>query len=139
MRFGPIYTAQCVGLPRTPVLKQLLSSIVFGTTSWIALQATLGEGFIEMSRRVLNDKNLLSTDQERGRLYIYSVADVVIAWEDVEKHANEAEERGERVEREKWVDTEHLAHMPDDGQRYWGAVRRIWEKSGDAFTIRSKL
>ena len=37
------------------------------------------------------------------------------------------------------MDTEHLAHISSDGEQYWAAVWRIWEKPYASFAVKSKL
>ena len=81
---------------------------------------------MERARRDLKDPTLVGS--ERGRLYIYSVDDKMVGWEDVEIHAIEAVGRGEDIERERWVGTGHVGHMSDDKEWYWSAIKRFWER-----------
>jgi hypothetical protein len=61
------------------------------------------------------------------RLYLYSDADDMIPAEEVEAHAAEAKVRGLEVRMEKFEGSPHVAHARTYPERYWGAVRKIWE------------
>lgn len=88
-----------------------------------------GKGAVTVLRRRLNDPNLIP----RGsvRTYVYSTADELVEWRDVEVHAKEAEERGwggGKVRMVKYQETGHVAHMMTDPEKYWGeVVQRTWE------------
>lgn len=75
-----------------------------------------------MARAALNDSSLIS--KECRRCYVYSKTDDLIPWKDVEGHADDAEERGWIVEKERFEGSEHVAHMRLDPQRYWKIVAR---------------
>ena len=60
-------------------------------------------------------------------MYVYSVADELIHWRDVEMHAAEAETKGYRVRLVKYVDSGHAAHLLSDEDRYWSAVMGVWD------------
>ncbi|KAF8193449.1 hypothetical protein BJ912DRAFT_901834 [Pholiota molesta] len=61
------------------------------------------------------------------RLYLYSDADDMIPAEEVEAHAAEAKGRGLEVRMEKFEGSPHVAHARTYPERYWGAVRKVWE------------
>ncbi|CAD6499656.1 BgTH12-03764 [Blumeria graminis f. sp. triticale] len=67
-------------------------------------------------------------DVQTPRLYIYSESDPIVDWNDVEEHAHEAEETGYQVMYEKFTESGHAGHLMVDANRYWGTVRRMWEK-----------
>ena len=79
---------------------------------------------VERLRAGLNDKRLFPA--EAPRLYIYSKADEMVWWEDVEEHAKAAEDLGWKVERASFEGSAHVGHMLEDGERYWDAVKRTW-------------
>ncbi|PLB45230.1 putative indole-diterpene biosynthesis protein PaxU [Aspergillus steynii IBT 23096] len=56
------------------------------------------------------------------RYYIYSDADELVNWMDIEAHAAEAESKGWTVRREKFDGSPHVSHMRADPERYWGVV-----------------
>lgn len=83
------------------------------------------EKFLDILRKGLNDTQLFPNTATR--LYIYSIADKLIKWQDVESHAKEAEGHGCKVQMCKYVDSGHVAHLLRDGKRYWSAVVGLWD------------
>lgn len=65
--------------------------------------------------------------------YLYSPVDELIPPEDVERHAAEARSRAgiRDVRLERFEKSPHVAHARTDPERYWGAIRRIWEESAE--------
>lgn len=115
-----------LGLPKN-ILAQLLGVLVLRVLLALYYLGNLllgKEELVEAARRALNDKTLL--DRDTPRLYIYSVADDMVAWQDVEEHARDAKKLGYTVYMEKYQDSGHAAHMLVDRERYWGAVDRLW-------------
>ncbi|KAI4231907.1 MAG: hypothetical protein LQ349_005305, partial [Xanthoria aureola] len=82
----------------------------------------LGIYFLAIRLRLLADPvlrvrgilNAVRQGEER-RCYIYSTADPMVGWRDVEAHAVEAGERGCRVRRERFGKTGHCAHVREGG------------------------
>ncbi|KAH7420035.1 hypothetical protein BKA64DRAFT_652234 [Cadophora sp. MPI-SDFR-AT-0126] len=125
--YSRIVDAMTVGLPAFPIFRQLLACMVqflVGLT-WLQSYFSGGANLVERARMDLNDPTLFKS--RRGRLYLYSTGDRMVGWEDVERHALEAEKNGECVRRERWIGTPHVGHMATDGERYWGAVGRLWD------------
>ncbi|KAF9886605.1 hypothetical protein FE257_011245 [Aspergillus nanangensis] len=81
---------------------------------------------VSIAREAINDKRLVcgpeGGDSAPTRCYVYSDADELVLWEDVEKHASEAESKGWVVRREKFLGSPHVAHMKSDPERYWKIV-----------------
>lgn len=75
----------------------------------------------------LNEPGLLSNGVPR--LYLYSKADKLVDWREVEAHARSAEERGAsgKTELVRFETSEHVAHIREDAEKYWDAVRVCWE------------
>lgn len=61
---------------------------------------------------------------EIRRAYIYSPADLLTNYRDVEAHAAEAEAKGFSVALEKYENSAHVAHLRKDESRYWDIVKR---------------
>ncbi|MCJ1432470.1 hypothetical protein MMC27_001827 [Xylographa pallens] len=74
----------------------------------------------------LNDPDLISVQAIRE--YIYSKADRLVFWKDVEDHADEAEAKGYQVKKETFEDTGHVAHMRLEYERYWNEIAALWNK-----------
>ncbi|KAB8233494.1 hypothetical protein BDV23DRAFT_159487 [Aspergillus alliaceus] len=80
---------------------------------------------VSVAREAINDRRLVcgGGDGVRRRCYVYSDADELVDWRDVERHADEAEAKGWSVRREKFVGSQHVSHMKYDPERYWGIMR----------------
>lgn len=64
---------------------------------------------------------------EIRRAYIYSPADLLTDYRDVEAHAAEAETKGFSVALEKYENSAHVAHLRKDESRYWDIVKRTMQ------------
>ncbi|KAL4872747.1 hypothetical protein BDV12DRAFT_125817 [Aspergillus spectabilis] len=81
---------------------------------------------VSIAREVINDGRLMRASKKVSpprRCYIYSDADELVDWKDVERHASDAESKGFIVHREKFLGSEHVAHMKADPERYWDTVK----------------
>lgn len=68
--------------------------------------------------------------RETCRAYIYSEADKFVDHRAVEEHADNAEKVGYLVvRRDKFPDSQHVAHARSDPERYWSVVKDTWEAS----------
>ncbi|KAL9637713.1 MAG: hypothetical protein Q9164_002038 [Protoblastenia rupestris] len=88
------------------------------------------ENVLTQSNNDLNDPALVPLDAPR--VYLYSVEDRLVRWQDVEMHAAVAERKGWEVRREIFERTGHCRHgkgEPGEG-RYWGLVRMIVGQTG---------
>jgi len=61
------------------------------------------------------------------RLYLFSRKDKLIPWRDVTHHAGIAKERGMDVYCELFEESEHVAHIRVEPERYWTSVQKVWE------------
>jgi hypothetical protein len=69
---------------------------------------------------------------EAGRSYVYSETDEFVADHDVEEHADHAEINGYKiVRRDKFQNSDHVAHARSDPDRYWSLVTDTWEASNE--------
>jgi hypothetical protein len=76
----------------------------------------------------LTEKGLLPAGVPR--LYLYSLADKMVDWKEIEAHARMAEENGAsgKIELVRFENSEHVAHVREDAGRYWRSVQRAWEE-----------
>ena len=74
-----------------------------------------GPIFIDKMRNELIDSSLLP--KEAKRLYIYSKTDLLIAYQDVESHIEDARRAGFSATKERYEKSSHVAHMRTDGNR----------------------
>ena len=124
--------AFAVALPKNPVIKAIgtlvlrLAFFLF-RLAYFLNGLMVQEGHLDLVERVrvdLNSMNLM--DVNCPRLYIYSEADDMVAWQFVEEHVQEAEKLGYAVDTEKYMDSGHCGHLTMDPKRYWMAVQRLW-------------
>ncbi|KAJ7284406.1 hypothetical protein C8J57DRAFT_1119285 [Mycena rebaudengoi] len=76
---------------------------------------------------LLNPRVLPWIDKRSPRLYIYSKADDMVDWTDVEKHASRSAEQGIDVRRLRFDDSAHAAHIRQHPEEYWAAVVKTWD------------
>ena len=121
--------AFAVALPKFFILRWIgtaIIAIVFWMLKfsyWVKAQPDA----VEQIRRYLNMARLFGMDTPR--LYIYSVKDDIVAWQDVEEHVEEAKGLGYKVDSEKFLDTAHSGHLIRNEGRYWAAVKRLWSSA----------
>lgn len=75
---------------------------------------------------VLNEPAVLSVQERRA--YLYADGDEMVDPRHVERHAEEAKEGlGGAVKMLNFGSSRHVAHARTDPERYWGAVKEVWE------------
>ena len=87
---------------------------------------------ISRARKVINDTTLVRAVNAKNiptRCYIYSDADDLVDWRDVESHASESAASGWVVRRERFQGSPHVGHMRAAPDRYWGIVREYLDAS----------
>lgn len=125
--YGRTVRAFAVGLPKNWLLRFLgtvMFRFVFGIyilSYWVLRKSDL----VDEMRRTLNYKTIF--EEDAPRIYIYSVADPMVDWKLVEKHAEEAKILGYTVDLEKYLQSGHCGHLIVDANRYWKAIQRLWE------------
>ncbi|KAG2064923.1 hypothetical protein BDR04DRAFT_1109353 [Suillus decipiens] len=109
---------------RNPILK----IVVLTTIYFIAL--ILGKRMttvIENLRvEMWNPSVLPWMDLHTSRLYLFSRKDKLVPWQDVTQHVETAKERGIDARYELFEESEHVAHMRVEPERYWASVQNIW-------------
>ena len=118
--------AFAVTLPKNPVIKfiGILFLRLFYWLYRVTYLLSSQKDLVEKARTDLNTKTLMDVDTPR--LYIYSEADDMVAWQSVEEHIEEAKRLGYAADREKYLESGHCGHLMRDEKRYWGAVQRLW-------------
>ncbi|KAK4033276.1 transmembrane protein 53 [Parachaetomium inaequale] len=81
----------------------------------------------EFSKLAANDARF--ADEGAKRLYLYSKEDDIIHWEDIEKHAADARQKGFSVTAELFEGTPHVGHMRVHPERYWAAIAAAWTEA----------
>ncbi|KAL2852484.1 hypothetical protein BJY01DRAFT_207923 [Aspergillus pseudoustus] len=123
-------------LPKRRILR-LFAQVLLYTylTSMFILGKAVGKVLgirdaVSVARRAINDAQFMRGLDKLSppkRCYIYSDADELVDWKDVERHASDAESKGFVVRREKFLGSEHVAHMKADPERYWSTVKLYLE------------
>ena len=128
--FKRSYLALSAPFDRQPVYLRLPSSlavVVVLCIHWILVTSLLFENPIETIRQGLNDKHIA---RETKRVYIYSDADRMVHWQEVEDHAAAAKRKGFAVDMERFEGSGHAAHVRvGGGERYWRIVKDLWRES----------
>lgn len=63
----------------------------------------------------------------RGACYLFSKEDRMIAWTDIEQHAEEARRKGWRIREVLFEGSGHCAHLKKDRRRYVDTVNSVWK------------
>ncbi|KAJ7284425.1 hypothetical protein C8J57DRAFT_1288425 [Mycena rebaudengoi] len=77
---------------------------------------------------VLDSQSKVSTTP---RIYIYSKIDKIAEPAKIRAHLEESQRMGFDVGVEMYDNTAHVGHAHKDPERYWSAVRGVWEKAAD--------
>ncbi|KAJ5715259.1 uncharacterized protein N7483_012440 [Penicillium malachiteum] len=127
--FQQTWASLTQSLPRA-FLPRMILGFVFGTVLCIMHLGKLvlpGPDIYDYVRAQMNDTTA-AVDGTR-RCYIYSEKDEIIAWEDVEEHAKDAQQKGWSVEQVKFQGSTHVGHMKQDPEMYRQAIVRTWAGS----------
>ncbi|KAB8207721.1 hypothetical protein BDV34DRAFT_223284 [Aspergillus parasiticus] len=110
-------------LAPTQALGKLLLYPAIGLIT--GLQRTGLMSSVSQLRSELNHSTVFGAAAKR--LYLYSTADQMVRWEDVESHLAEAKARlGCRAEGVAFPDSPHCAFVRDRADRYWDTIDRFW-------------
>lgn len=122
------YAAISVSLPRngfTRVFGGLaVWMFLFSVFVWNGLLRR--ENAMLVMTRLLNDAGLF--DVRAPRVYLYSKADAMVGYEEVEEHAALAREAGRTVVPVCFEKSPHAGHIREDEGKYWGAVMKAWNR-----------
>ena len=128
--FKRSYLALSAPFDRQPGYLRLPSSlavVIILCIHWVLVTLLRFENPIKTIRQGLNDKHLT---RETKRVYIYSDADRMVNWQEVEDHAADARSEGFAVDLERFEGSGHAAHVRvGGGERYWQIVKDLWTES----------
>jgi hypothetical protein len=127
--YGRTAKAMIVSLPKNPIARLLGAVPVHAVLVVLYVLDKLGFGnVISRSRWRLNEEALF--ELKVPRLYIYSRADEMVCWSDVHDHADEARRKGyERLTELVFDGSGHCAHIREDEDKYWKAVKECYRLS----------
>ncbi|KAL2129558.1 hypothetical protein VTI74DRAFT_7607 [Chaetomium olivicolor] len=127
---GPWSRAMALGaarfFPWPFVMTQAMAAIFLGCLhgfGWL-IGATSAA---EFSTGAVNDTRF--SDKGAKRLYLYSKEDDIICWEDIEKHAADARQKGWSVSAEIFEGTPHVGHMRAHPEKYWAVIAAGWKEA----------
>ncbi|KAK8086757.1 hypothetical protein PG994_001731 [Apiospora phragmitis] len=81
---------------------------------------------------LLNNANFHNNKEEvrqSNRAYIYGKKDKMVEWTHVERHAQQAGDKGYHVRTEMFANSPHVAHMRTNETRYVRIVTDTWEEA----------
>lgn len=117
------WTAMAIGLPKGMFWYPAAAVLAVASLSfWVGKKLGLSN-LVEETRKDLNDGSVI--DLGAKRLYVYSEADRLVGWKDVERHASEARERGVEVVLWKAEGSAHVQHMGKPGDENWTRYWRL--------------
>ncbi|KAG2132951.1 hypothetical protein DEU56DRAFT_421830 [Suillus clintonianus] len=115
---------------RNPILRFIVLSMIY-TMHFVGLGLSLllGKRIMLMENlriEMWNPRVLPWMGLHTPRLYLFSRKDKLIPWQDVTQHAEISKERGMDVHCELFEESEHVAHIRVEPERYWSSVQVIW-------------
>ncbi|KAL4915015.1 hypothetical protein BDW62DRAFT_133331 [Aspergillus aurantiobrunneus] len=129
------YNAAAVSLPAAtvqPVAHLLGKSVLYPAIGVIsALQSAGVMRSVEHLRAELNDPTTFGGSARR--LYLYSLEDEMVRWEDVQRHMDDGQENGYIVDWVRFDRGPHCALIMVDEDKYWNSIQQAWD------TPRSRL
>jgi hypothetical protein len=118
---------------KNPISNLGIRLLLIATFAFAWIMGTLVRGnpvfFVRMREELNKDKFLGWIDKKTPRVYLFSELDEMVPFEAVEEHAREAMAMGFDVQLEKYKDSKHVSHARLDPERYWGAVKSVWQKA----------
>ncbi|KAH8892854.1 DUF829-domain-containing protein [Thozetella sp. PMI_491] len=136
------------GLSFMQVVSRASRAMAIATASWSPLPVNAMHGFwaivmfitLSVSRLVfggkeigwkyeegIRDPNL--TSPNTTRLYLYSQADELVDWKEVEKNIAIVKGKGYNCLAERFEKSPHVGHAHFYPERYWGAIADAWESA----------
>ncbi|KAF8323922.1 hypothetical protein DL93DRAFT_2049307, partial [Clavulina sp. PMI_390] len=119
----------------SPIIRSLayvpaaMTSFIFGVLSVVRNVPVIGkylppEPFSQLWADLVDPKLIAPS---APRLYVYSMADLLVYGQDVEKHIAQAHAAGiKNITVRRSETAAHVSHMRVDPAGYWEAVRRLW-------------
>ncbi|KAF9522150.1 hypothetical protein CPB83DRAFT_777515 [Crepidotus variabilis] len=115
-----------------PILRTLIKLFVVFLGIYGYLTAHMIDGAPEFFAHMRQDLNANGSlggllGKKTKRLYLYSEADEMVPFEEVEIHIKDAKDAGFDVRTERFISSKHVAHARAEPERYWGAVQALWQ------------
>lgn len=128
--FKRAYQAAAHSLPTSLPVQTVGKALLYPVIGIInGLQQTGWMGSVRDLRAQLNDPSVFGATA--ARLYLYSMADQMVGWEDVVSHQKEAKsELGCAVQGVAFPDGPHCGLVRDHHDQYWDEIQRFWKRRG---------
>jgi hypothetical protein len=125
--FKQSIAAISINLPKAFFLRYILliAAYILLAYLWVLDRVLQHENKQDRSWHAMNDDRLF--DLGACRLYVYSKADAIIHWRDIEEHAALAKKIGWTVITMRYEDSAHVCLLRDKPELYWAAAQGIWE------------
>jgi Eukaryotic protein of unknown function (DUF829) len=129
--FRRAYNAMALSLPPNGLISWVGPLAVYPVVSAIAVLQSSGlMKSINELREELNDEKTFGSSAKR--LYLYSKADGMVGWSDVEEHIRDAHSKGLEVRSAAFEKSPHCALIMEDSTRYWTAVKALLGKTNES-------
>lgn len=135
--FGHAYNAAAASLPDMWLARAFGRPLLVPVIGVITgLQSIGAMSSVKDLRRELNSFGLFGSTA--NRLYLYSLSDQMVQWEDVESHLEEAKSIHKYTATGvSFADSAHCAIVHEHPEHYWKAIQNLW--NGKDFSHRSRL
>jgi DNA repair protein RAD57 len=129
--FQKAYDAAAVSLPAFQPVQVIGRAVLYPAIGAITgLQHFGVVSSVKDLRHQLNDSTLLGSQVRR--LYLYSAADRMVNFDDVQSHMEAARELKYQVGSVLFKNAQHCALIVEDDAKYWAAIERFWR--GESFS-----
>jgi hypothetical protein len=120
------HAAITAGLPKSLFWRVFGSAMVhlLLMTTFVFYVATRRENKMVVLCRQLNDEQVF--DKRVPRTYLYSRADQMVGFEEVEEHAAIAKRKGWDVTMVQFANSAHCGHVREDEAKYWASIMQAW-------------
>lgn len=123
--FHRAYSAARMSVPETTIAQLLDKALLYPTVTVVnRLQHAGLLRSVRDLRALLNDPGIFGSRPRR--LYIYSKEDVMVGWQDVQIHVEDARSRGYDADQVVFERGPHCGLIIEDPDRYWTAVQKFW-------------
>lgn len=122
------HAAITTSLPRTFVWRIFGSALVYLLLVGVFLfnKLTGRENKMVVMCRQLNDPTIF--DMRAPRVYLYSKADQMVGYDEVEEHADAAAAKGWDVAKIRFENSAHAGHVRENEGLYWGGIMTAWKR-----------
>jgi hypothetical protein len=124
--FQKAYNAAALSLPSSQPVRLIGWLALYPFIAAITGLQNLGiMSSVKELRAQLNDSAVFGSHARR--LYLYSAADQMVGFQDVQSHLNAARARGYRAHGIMFQRSLHCALILEDAERYWTAIKNFWQ------------